>query len=99
MSKFLSNPIIALLLLVLLAAISILVLNLAARPTMDAYDWQESTYVVQSGDSLWAISRQYCPDGVDCREWIDEVQALNRINGGIIHPGQCLTVLEPVEED
>lgn len=98
MTKFSYSPLLVVLVLLGLVAVSILLLNVAGRSTMDTVDWQESTYVVQPGDSLWAISRQYCPDSVDCREWIDEVQALNRISGGLIYPGQNLTVLAPVEE-
>lgn len=97
MMKLLSNPVIAMLLLVVLIATSILVLNLATRPTMERVVWQEDTYRVKSGDSLWAISGQYCPDNVDRREWIEEVQSLNGLTSSFIYPGQKLTVLAPEE--
>jgi hypothetical protein len=98
MTKLLSNPVIAVLLLVALIAVCILVLNVAFGPTMERVEWREETYRVQSGDSLWIISRDYCPENVDRREWIEEVQALNGLTSSFIYPGQQLTVLAPVEE-
>ena len=75
----------------------VLLLNTALQSTMDAVDWQEETYTVEEGDSLWTISYAYCPVGVDRREWVDEVQALNNMAGCTIYPGQQLTVLVPAE--
>lgn len=97
MTKFLNNPIIAALLLALVAAISFLVLSLAGRSTMNRIEWKETTYRVQAGDSLWAISGEYCPDEVDRRDWIAEIRELNGMDDSVIHPGQKLTVLEVKE--
>ena len=98
MTKFLENHIIAALILGVVVLIgSILLLNWAFRPTMDGIEWEETIYRVQAGDSLWAISRDYCPDGVDRREWIEEIQALNNLDDSTIRTGQKLTVLAPVE--
>ena len=93
MTKLLSNPLIAVLLLIVLITASFLVLNFVGRSTMDRVEWQEEVYRVQSGDSLWAISGDYCPDDVDRREWIAEIRELNGLNDSTIHPGQRLTVL------
>lgn len=97
MMKLLNNPVIAILLLLVLITIAILVLSFAGRSTLDRVEWQEETYRVKSGDSLWAISGRYCPDSVDRREWVDEVQALNGLTSSTIYPGQRLTVLVPEE--
>lgn len=97
MTKFLSNPVIATLILLVLIAVSFLVLALACQSTLDRVEWREETYRVQSGDSLWIISRDYCPDNVDRREWIDEVQQRNGLTSSFIYPGQTLTVLVPVK--
>ena len=93
MIRMLNNPLITTLLLILLIAIAFLVLCLAGRSTMDRVEWQEETYKVQSGDSLWMLSYEYCPDNVDRREWIEEIRALNGLTGSTIYPGQRLTVL------
>lgn len=98
MMKFLENPLITVLLLLALIAGAFLVLSLASGSTMDRVEWREETYHVQSGDSLWIISRDYCPDGVDRREWIDAVQSRNGLTSSFIYPGQRLTVLVPATE-
>ena len=72
------------------------VLN-SIQSTMDGFDWQEESYTVEEGDSLWTISYDYCPEGVDRREWVDEVQALNNMSSCTIYPGQHITVLAPAE--
>lgn len=92
-----NNTLMVLLLAAVLIVASVLLLNWVFQPTMDAIEWRETTYRVQPGDSLWAISGEYCPDSVDRREWIDEVRALNGMTGSNIHPGQALTVLAPVK--
>lgn len=74
-------------------AASVLILR-AYRPTMDEHKWQETTHTVQPGDTLWTLASIHCPDDVDRREWIEEVQALNDLRGSTIHPGQTLIILE-----
>ena len=98
MTKFLNSPVFVVLVLVLLIAVSILVLSVAAGSTMDRVEWRQEAYRVRSGDSLWALSGRYCPDNVDRREWIDEVQNLNGLTSGFLYPGQKLTVLAPDRE-
>lgn len=80
---------------VLLIVASILTLKYAFRSTMEGYEWETSFYRVKAGDSLWSISADYCPDGVDRREWVEEVRELNGMDDSIIYPGQKLTVLTP----
>lgn len=98
MTKFLEGSTPTVVALIVLVIVSVLVLNYALQPTMDGIEWQETTYRVQSGDSLWAIAGDYCPDGMDRREWVDEIRALNGLSDSIIHPGQTLIVLVAVEE-
>lgn len=85
---------------VLAIVVALLVLTvLALRPSMASVKWEEETYRVRSGDSLWSISGEYCPDSVDRQAWIDKVRKMNDLDGSIIYPGQALTVLAPAEED
>lgn len=93
---FESNILMILLLAAVLLGVSVLVLN-CLQPTMARVEWHEALYTVQSGDSLWSISRGYCPDNVDRREWIDAVQEINDLQDAIIYPGQRLIVLAPVK--
>ena len=98
MTKLFENNTVAVaLLLVVLVLVSILLLNHVFRSTMDAVDWQEGIYRVERGDSLWSISGRYCPDSVDRREWIEEIQALNDLSDGTIRPGQKLIILTAKE--
>ena len=97
MNKLLPNGAAPVVLLGLaIVVVCVLVLNFAFRSTMDGVEWVEDVYVVRSGDSLWSISGRFCPDGVDRREWVDEIQALNGMSDSIIYPGQRLIVLAPV---
>lgn len=92
------NNLIAALFVAVLLVLCILILVWAVQPTMDGIEWREETYRVQTGDTLWSISSGYCPDGVDRREWIEEIRALNGMDGSIIYPGQRLTVLVAAKE-
>ena len=95
-NKIFNNSVTMMVILCLvLLVVSILVLNWAAGSTMDSVEWEKETYRVRSGDSLWEISGEYCPDSVDRREWINEVRDLNGLKGNTIRAGQRLTVLAP----
>lgn len=98
MRKFLTNDaLLALLLGALLVVSCVLVLNFACQSTMEGIDWQEETYHVKRGDTLWEISSRYCPETVDTREWIEEVKTLNGMTDSTIYPGQVLVVLTPTK--
>ena len=86
------NILIAVIAVVLIGAFLLLLL-VATQPTMTKVEWTEETYIVKSGDSLWAIADRYCPDIVDKREWIAEVKELNNLYDSTVHPGQMLKVL------
>ena len=98
MTKMLTNNTLLVLLLAVLVVVSVLLLNHAFQSTMDGVEWQETVHVVERGDSLWAISGKYCPESVDRREWIEEVQVLNDMPDSNIRPGQRLTVLALTKE-
>lgn len=98
MTRFVESNAGTLVLLLLFLLVSALAISCAFQSTLDRVEWREEIYPVQSGDSLWALSGQYCPDNVDRREWIAAVSDLNGLSDSIIHPGQDLTILAPVEE-
>lgn len=97
MTALFTKQLFAVSILVALAVIGIVLLCLACGSTMDRVDWTEDTYRVKSGDSLWMLSGKYCPDNVDRREWIEEVQKLNGLTSSFIYAGQRLTVLVPAD--
>lgn len=98
MGKFFSNhPLTVVVLSGLLIILGALLIAWVFQPTMDAIEWREEKYIVTEGDSLWEISYEYVPRGVDRREWIDEIKALNDLPNSNIRTGQKLIVLAPVE--
>ena len=84
----------ALIVTAITAAITALIIAFALgiAPPMERVEWEEVEHHVQSGQTLWEISKLYCPEKIDCREWIEEVKEINGI-GSTIYAGDCLTVL------
>lgn len=56
------------------------------------YDFEEVTYTVERGDSLWAISKNYCPNDMDRHDYIALVMGRNGLSTTDIDPGQCLVM-------
>ena len=54
----------------------------------------DRTYVVEPGDTLWAIASQVAEER-DPRQVVDEIEALNGIEPGWIRPGTVLHVPVP----
>lgn len=78
--------------LILLMATCFLLLTLVVEAGTQP-DLTPVQYMVSKGDTLWSLSQQYCPDDMDCREWIYEVEQMNGITGGQIWPGDIITIL------
>lgn len=51
--------------------------------------------VVQPGDTLWAIAKQYGPPNEDTRSVIYRIKQANRLDGSLIRPGEVLLVPQP----
>lgn len=60
--------------------------------TPDRHEFEEVTYTVESGDCLWYIANDYCPDDMDKREYIQLIRERNGLTSSIIYPGQNLIV-------
>lgn len=78
--------------LMLISVIFCMVIAAALSSDMDKLEWQKEKHTVQQGESLWTISKKYCPPGIDRRDWIAEIERLNGIHG-YIYPGDTITVL------
>jgi nucleoid-associated protein YgaU len=62
-----------------------------SAPAPDPTAPAASTYVVQPGDTLWAIAERAAP-GQDPRQVVEAVDRANGLNGGDIVPGQALVI-------
>lgn len=97
MKTFIVNTFFTTLCAFVFIVLCVLLLNSVIQPTLDNIEWDEEIYTVKKGDSLWTISKYFCTDDVDRREWIDEIKSLNDLSDSAIYPGQRLVVLTPAE--
>ena len=67
------------------AVVSGFVMNHATTPIQYRYN-----YTVKSGDTLWNIASEACPEDMDVREYIHEISKTNGIDDGSIRPGQTI---------
>lgn len=61
------------------------------------HEFEEVNYRVESGDTLWGIAEDYCPNTMDIRSYISMVKERNGIEESAIYPGQRLVVFEVIE--
>lgn len=60
------------------------------KPTNHTFE--ETTYVVSRGDTLWSIAQQFCPEDMDTREYIYKLNI-----SPDLQPGQTITILREVK--
>lgn len=73
---------------IILTALFFVTFAITEPPRLDTSKMDKYAYYVQSGDTLWGLASEYCPDGIDYREWIAAVRDLNDMDGGYIYEGQ-----------
>lgn len=56
------------------------------------YQFREINYTISRGDTLWSIAREYCPEDMDIRDYIDRLHISPKL-----YPGQVITILEEVK--
>lgn len=78
----------------LLCLLILILVCLLLCGTKNKGEIKKQTYIVEKGDTLWALGKKFAP-GRDIREWIFDVCNLNGIDAGV-RWGQQITVL--VEE-
>ena len=47
-------------------------------------------YVVQPGDTLWAIAERFSPEGIDVRHTVDRLS--DAAGGALLQPGQRIVL-------
>ena len=84
----------ALLRVVVLLTVAVAALFLLLAGTVEAGDYVVTTqeHVVRSGETLWEIALAHTVDGADVRDTVDEIRAMNALEGTLIYPGDRLTV-------
>lgn len=64
-------------------------------PEIDRVEWERQEYKIVCGDTLWGIAKRHCPESVDIREWIVEVQNINNMRSCDIFAGDTIIILVP----
>ena len=84
----------ALLRVVVLHTVAVAALFLLLAGQVDAGDDAVLTqeHVVRSGETLWEIAGSHTADGADVRDTVDDIKAINVLDGSTIFPGDRLII-------
>ncbi len=86
----------ALLRVVVLLTVAVAALFLLLAGTVGAGSGSDvvttQQHVVRSGETLWQIARAHTAVGADVRDTVDEIRAMNALDGTLIYPGDLLVV-------
>ena len=74
----------------IIAAVALLAVLLAGAGRAER-EYSEETVTVRSGDTLWGIAEQYCPDDMDKRDYVHMLEVDNGCTSAI-KAGDVLTV-------
>ncbi len=70
------------------STVSMQAVSNSVLPVEPAYE----PYIVERGDSLWLIAKQYLPAHLDIRDYIGEIKAMNQLDSAMIYEGQLLQI-------
>jgi uncharacterized protein YpuA (DUF1002 family) len=85
------KPTLAQAILMLIVAIIITIAFVSCHK--EDVEWNTFEYTVSQGETLWEIAKEYCPEDMDCREYIYEVKELNNMTTSDLYIGQTITLL------
>lgn len=77
-------------------SLAILLLAIIITYAPHDYEWFEVSYTVTEGDTLWDICQDYCPNGMDIRDYISLVREHNGGISATVYVGQHITLLQEV---
>ena len=58
---------------------------------------EKMIYVVRSGDTLWEIAEEYCPNDMDMRKYIHNITEDNGLETLNIHPDMVLEIEREIQ--
>lgn len=74
------------------AMIPVVLVGLYFAVAQEPIQYEDTTVVVQEGDTLWGIAKDAVGEKVDVRQSIREIITENNLDGANIHPGMTLKV-------
>lgn len=77
--------------LILIIAIIVTIVSFSCHK--ENVEWNTFEYTVSQGETLWEIADEYCPEDMDCYEYIYEVKKLNNMHTSDLYDGQTITLL------
>lgn len=82
----------------IIAAMMILILFIGGFRYADKPKMEVCTYIVREDDTLWNLSKKYCPNEWDLRKWQWEVQKLNDLcDNEFLIIGRRIKILKEVK--
>lgn len=80
----------------LMFTVALILVIVALFSLLEDRNWTEETYVVEYGDTLWDIAKEYCPEDMGIREYVDLIKTRNNITADI-YEGDSIIVLKEVK--
>lgn len=88
--SYLLATIIDMLIVIAILIVSMLIVGSIANADSRVYE----DYIVTSGETVWSIASENKKDGQDVREYIYELQKVNKLENYMIYPGQEIKIIK-----
>lgn len=76
------------------AMIPVVLAGIYFAVAQEPIQYEDTTVIVQEGDTLWGIAKEAVGEEVDVRDVIRHMILNNNLKDGVIHPGMTLKVKE-----
>ena len=74
------------------AMIPVVLAGLYFAVAQEPIQYEDTTVIVQEGDTLWGIAKNAVGEEVDVRDVVRHIILNNNLKDGVIHPGMTLKV-------